>query len=333
MTKLSTIPIRSLIDTGSEITFISDSLVQTLNLLRTQPHLNVLEIGSAKAGRTKGCVNITLRSLHSANEINIRTHILGGMSTHLPASSIPSADLAAFSDLKLADPGFCSPGPIDIIIGSDYYGQIIINEIIRGKNPGIFAQNTIFGWVIMGPVRIRARYAPRTFHAISSHQNQNLQDLLTRFWVQEEITSIPKSLFSPEEEACETHFESTHTRDSIGRYIVRLPLLKSPNQLGDSFKPVIRCLHHHMGRLNRDSWLKALYTEFMADYINLNHMVPATSSSDRTQYFLPHHGVLKEVNNQYKLESLLSSLGRSLLRDEERIQDNAKKISEIAENG
>ncbi|XP_074106315.1 uncharacterized protein LOC141532055 [Cotesia typhae] len=287
--------------TGSETSFISDSLVQALNLSRTQSHLNVLGIGSAKAGRTKGCVNITLRSLHSDNEINIRTHILGGLSTQLPANSIPSADLAAFSDITLADPGFSSPGPIDLIVGSDYYGQIIINQIIRGENPGLFAQNTIFGWVIMGPVRVRARYSPRTFHAISTRQDRNLQDLLTRFWVQEEITSNHTSLFSPEEEACEAHFKSTHTRDSMGRYIIRLPLLKSPDQLGDSFKPAIRCVHHLMGRLSKDARLNALYTEFMAEYINLNHMVPTTSSSDHTQYFLPHHGVLKEVNNQYKI--------------------------------
>ncbi|XP_008559720.1 uncharacterized protein LOC103579932 [Microplitis demolitor] len=39
----------------------------------------------------------------------------------------------------------------------------------------------------------------------------------------------------------------------------------------------------------------------MAEYIELRHMVPATSSSSSPQYFLPHHGVLKEDNNNFKI--------------------------------
>ncbi|XP_044594851.1 uncharacterized protein LOC123272215 [Cotesia glomerata] len=301
VTKLSTHPIRILLDSGSEISFISDTLVQLLHLRRTRSNIAILGIGSSKAGHTNGCVTITLVSQHSDQSLTLQVHILGGLTAQLSATLIVDADVAQFSDLTLADPAFASPGPIDVIIGANYYGQVITGEIIRCEAPGLLAKNTIFGWIILGPVQANLTTPPRAHHAVSNQHDQDLQDLLSRFWLQEEVMSNHSRSLSPDEEACEAHFKDTHSRDSSGRYIVRLPLISSPSQLGDSYTAARRCLQHLMRRLDHDTRLKTLYMQFMKEYQDLNHMQPAVLQSSATQYFLPHHGVLKEDNNSSKI--------------------------------
>ncbi|CAD6218865.1 GSCOCG00012928001-RA-CDS, partial [Cotesia congregata] len=238
VTKLSTYPIRILLDSGSEISFISDSL---------------------------GCVTITLKSQHSNQSLTLQAHILGGLTSKLPATTVSNTDVAHFSDLTLADPHFASPGSIDVIIGANYYGQVITGEIIKCEVPGLLANNTIFGWIILGPVQAQCTHPSRTHHAVSNHHDQDLQDLLTRFWLQEEVMSNHSRSLSPDEEACEAHFKDTHTRDSSGRYIVRLPLISSPSQLGNSYTAARRCLQHLMRRLDHDPRLKTLYINFMEE--------------------------------------------------------------------
>ncbi|XP_057339370.1 uncharacterized protein LOC130676878 [Microplitis mediator] len=272
-----------------------------LNISRARSHLTILGIGAAKAGHTRGCATLTLRSYHSDQSLTVKAHILSGLTAQLPSDQVLDTDLAQYSHLTLADPEFGTPGPTDVILGADYYGQVITGEIIKCKSPGLLAQNTIFGWILIGPVQARLNKPLRIHHAVSNHHDQDLQDLLTRFWLQEEVSSTQLRSLTPEEEACEAHFRDTHTRDSSGRYIVRLPLISDPQQLGNSYTAARRCLQHLMRRFDHDARLKTLYMNFMAEYLELKHMVPAASFTSSVQYFLPHHGVLKEDNNNFKI--------------------------------
>ncbi|XP_074107766.1 uncharacterized protein LOC141533016 [Cotesia typhae] len=301
ITKLSTIPIRILLDSGSEISFISDSLVHSLNLTRTRSQLSVIGIGNAQAGRTKGCVELTLRSQHSSKTLNLHAHVLRGLTIQLPSVSISHNQFTQLQHLTLADPEFCTPGPINIIIGADYYGQVITGGLIQLEFPGLIAQHTLFEWIILGPTQHHTHQSRRSYQAAITQQDMNLQDLLTRFWVQEEIITTHQPQLTPDEEACEAHFARTHSRDSSGRYRVRLPLISPVHKLGDSFKAAYQCLRHLMHRLSKDPQLKQLYMEFMAEYISLNHMEPTTLRSSSVQYFLPHHGVLKQNTKSPKI--------------------------------
>ncbi|XP_074100548.1 uncharacterized protein LOC141528398 [Cotesia typhae] len=275
--------------------------LENLNLTRTRSQLSVIGIGNAKAGRTKGCVELTLRSQHSSKTLNLHAHVLRGLTIQLPSVSISHNQLTQLQHLTLADPEFCTPGPIKIIIGANYYGQVITGGLIQLEFPGLIAQHTLFEWIILGPTQHHTHQSRRSFQAATIQQDMNLQDILTRFWVQEEIITTHQPQLTPDEEACEAHFARTHSRDSSGRYIVRLPLISPVHKLGDSFKAAYQCLRHLMHRLSKDPQLKQLYMEFMAEYISLNHMEPTTLRSSSVQYFLPHHGVLKQNTNSPKI--------------------------------
>lgn len=55
-------------------------------------------------------------------------------------------------NLELADPGTESQIKPDILIGSDYYWQLVTGETIRSGDTGPIAVNTQLGWILSGLV-------------------------------------------------------------------------------------------------------------------------------------------------------------------------------------
>ncbi|XP_046802095.1 uncharacterized protein LOC111677476 [Lucilia cuprina] len=131
--------------------------------------------------------------------------------------------------------------------------------------------------------------------------DHNLDELLQRFWTQEE-GKTKSSILSPEEKECEAHFQATYRRDSSGRYIVRLPFKSSPNTLGDSRKEAERMLAKLYQKSESNPQFFKLYSDFLKEYESLGHMVPSSQATiPTTEYFLPHHGVLRESSTTTKL--------------------------------
>lgn len=122
--------------------------------------------------------------------------------------------------------------------------------------------------------------------------------LFQRFWIQEEIVYQPQVSFTPEESQCENHFLMSHSRDINGRFVVRLPLKQNLSDFGNSraltFKYLL--LMKNQFRLNS---LKASYIDFLREYQELDHMrlISSPDQSQRREFFLPHHGVVRETSS------------------------------------
>ncbi|XP_043270546.1 uncharacterized protein [Venturia canescens] len=283
-----------LIDTGAEITFITASLVQQLKLHREASVTPIIGIGGTHSGHTRGVVSVKLRSMHSSDIVSIKAHILSKLMPTLPSFTPPNISLSHLQGLPLADPEFLSPGSIELILGADIYGQLIREQIKRGPQGTPIAQNTVFGWIVLGPMDSSHQSAGLVHHAAVDHGYQELQDLLTQFWVQEEVSGSGESHLTPDEQECETHFLTTHKRDSDGRYVVRLLVKSASGTLGGSFHTASSCLHRLRCKLNRDSTYKGLYNTFLEEYESLGHMtrVAGNHAPLGPIYYLPHHGVL-----------------------------------------
>ena len=80
------------------------------------------------------------------------------------------------------------------------------------------AQNTVFGWILTGSIETPINCHSTVTCHIVQHQDpeSNLTDQLKRFWEMEEPPA--SIILSPEEDECEKHFQSTHSRDMDGRY-------------------------------------------------------------------------------------------------------------------
>ncbi|XP_053990216.1 uncharacterized protein LOC128882594 [Hylaeus volcanicus] len=249
-----------------------------------------------KTTQSSGIVNITLHSTYRPLHVNVQVHVLRKVTTNLPTDPLPSVSLPPHLEkLNLADPQFLLSKPVDLILGADVYGQIIKPNIIRHSSTQLIAQLSIFGWLVIGPIE-GSQTTRRTIHQVSVNNTDcQLSELFSRFWTQEEPPQDTTPLLTPEEQECEYHFETTHSRDSEGRYIVRLPLKIHPRALGNSYQTAHHCLQRMLRGLTKDAQYNQLYTKFIREYEELGHMVRRNHDSiiSPFQYFLPHHGVLK----------------------------------------
>ncbi|XP_071581073.1 uncharacterized protein [Temnothorax nylanderi] len=302
----------------SELTFVSESLIRQLNIPRHHSVIIITGIGGEKSTQTRGVASLQLRSLYSRSDVIIQAHILQTLTNILPSFNAAPQEWPHLTKLILADPDFLTPRPVDIIIGADSYGQIIKPNIIKQDPLMPIAQLSIFGWLVLGPVDTSSSASAAVHHASIQEREDALDELLAKFWTQEEVPASNTHDLTPDEQRCEEYYKSTVSRDSTGRYTVRLPLKSSPDTLGDSYHTAHRCLQGLLRRFARDDNYQSLYHQFMTEYRELNHMTEASPvSSQHAQYYLPHHGVLKPDSATTKLRvvfngSSASTSGRSL---------------------
>ncbi|XP_029054039.2 uncharacterized protein LOC114881420 [Osmia bicornis bicornis] len=226
--------------------------------------------------------------MHSQQTVCIQAHVLTAVSTILPSFSMRTPDWPYIRKLRLADNDFLTPRPVDLIIRADFYERIINPNIIKGSPATPIAQLSIFGWLVIGPVNESPSNTNYSHFAVAHDDQSNLQELLTKFWVQEESPMDAPSTLTPEEEECEAHFCATHSRDHTGRYIVCIPLKAPASPLGNSHKIAQRCLQSTLRRLAKDSTYNQLYVQFMKEYEELGQVVKAPNQLQITS---------KEVEN------------------------------------
>lgn len=114
--------------------------------------------------------------------------------------------------LQLADPHYYEANPLDILIGADLYGQLLIPEIRKGRPGSPVAQNTHLGWIISGPTHI---VTPPSYHAVvrSISIDDRIDECLERFWAIEECEQRRHRTI--DEDKCEANFLSSFFLCSI----------------------------------------------------------------------------------------------------------------------
>ncbi|XP_046142810.1 uncharacterized protein LOC114882477 [Osmia bicornis bicornis] len=162
----------------------------------------------------------------------------------------------------------CSPPSME-----EWASIITANLALQPETPARIRDQTIF------------RFENRT----------DIDNAVSELEVLEEPSQDTAPFLTPDGQECEDHFKTTHSRDSAGRYIVRLPLKLHLGAVGNSYQTAHNCLQRILRRLSKDAQYIHQYTKFMLEYEQLGHMVRLNNDSiiSPFQYFLPHHGVLK----------------------------------------
>lgn len=125
--------IRALIDQDSEVSLISERVVQRLCLPRSPSSIPLIRIRAQKSYRTKGIIYLRLRAhFDNFREFSCYAHVLRKLTTSIPSTKINVPSWPHLEGLQSADPDFLSPRSIDIILGANIYEQIIQSEIIKG---------------------------------------------------------------------------------------------------------------------------------------------------------------------------------------------------------
>lgn len=312
---------RALLDQGSEVSFISEAAAQTLQLSRRSAAIPIIGIGAQRHSVSNGLVHlIIMPRANSSIELTVEALVLPKLTAYLPAAQIEYTHWSHIQGLHLADPRFARLGKIDLILGAKVYAEILEEGLRRGQIGSSIAQKTSLGWVLSGMLtnnNLASECSPVT--GLQCSLDKELLDSLQRFWSQEEIAPHTQISFTVEEEQCERHFTDTHTRNSQGRFIVRLPFKAQVNNFGDSRSAALSSLRRMEKRFESDANLKSAYSDFLREYRDLDHMRPVNSRlvSSQCEFFLPHHGVLRETSSTTNLRvvfngSQKTNLGFSL---------------------
>ncbi|CAG7722444.1 unnamed protein product, partial [Allacma fusca] len=306
-------PVRALLDSGSDTSFVTEDCVKRLGLKSTPTSITVNGVAATNVGFAKKKVQLSISSRIYEFKASIEALILPKITGRLPSSPCNLSDLSYILGLKLADPYFLKPEKVELLIGADLFSSILRpTPVIRGPKGYPDAMDTQFGWVMSGVVNSVSRTTATSFHV-----HCELESIVKKFW---ELEGFPnETTFSNDENEVEDHFRRTYSRALDGRYVVRLPLKSHHPPLGYSKDNAFRRLKQVERRFVSNPDLKKLYLAFMQKYKALGYMerVPPEEIECARTYFIPHHAVMKAASTTTQLRvvfdaSFKSSTGVSL---------------------
>ncbi|KAL4103482.1 hypothetical protein QTP88_018858 [Uroleucon formosanum] len=284
---------RAVLDSGSQLNLVTLACVKRLGFSSTRSTCNIVGVGGM-ASKSK-CLPLTyVSSRFGSHKRSILLHSLPSIVNSLPAQTIDTDNLNIPEHIRnqLADPQFNVSGSIDILVGTEIFFDILSGE----KWPLTVLSSlhsTDFGWIVVGKLPIASRQL--------EYQSLSLTG------------TSPLSLFTATSlqpaavEQAEKHFASTVSRDTNGRFIVKLPFARDPHVLGDSRQMAQRRFLNLEKCFAKEPGLAQRYKTFMAEYLSMDYMEVADPEYSGPVYYLPHHAVLKAESLTTKLRVVFDS--------------------------
>jgi len=222
---------RALLDSALQGHFVTERLVQQLNLIKFKAQIPVQGINEVTK-TIHYAASLEIKSRFSNWETKRDCTILPKIAGMTPATFVDSSDWGIPEGLMLADENFNRTNSNDILLGADVFVEVLCHD--RKTRPGNYPvlQDTELGWIVSGKIPLAApEEVPRKSFFIRN--SDNLDQQLQRFW---EIEELPNKAWTADEIPCEEHFKKHTARDDTGRYILRLPRREGQGCLGESYE-------------------------------------------------------------------------------------------------
>ncbi|XP_073814312.1 uncharacterized protein [Musca autumnalis] len=302
--------VRALIDSGSQGTFVSEKIFHRLKLPFRQIEAEISGLNGVTSAKSKKLVSFSICSrFNSESKVNINALVVPQLSGNLPSKSITENMFIDLPKLQWADPKFNKSDRVDMLIGADIFNQILLENVQRNICGSLIAQETIFGWIITGPVPTIPPVSSFST-TIAFSEADNLEKLLKRFW---EVEDMPKTTIkSASDEFCEKLYSKTTKRNEDGRYVVSLPFKepRSDHILGQSRAIAYGQFIRNESRLMKHFDQKATYDSVLSEYLKLGHMERVTAPTQQkrlTHYYFPHHAVIKPESTTTKIRVVFNA--------------------------
>ena len=126
--------VRALLDTGAEVSIISNKIMRNLQLRKQDEWMTLQGIESPESSTARPTAMVTVSSVHNKEWSQaVKVTVLPKVSTQLPKEHLQFIkDMPHLQDLSLADPYFHEP---DIILDVDFTDNVTLPEKIVGP-PG-----------------------------------------------------------------------------------------------------------------------------------------------------------------------------------------------------
>ena len=283
-----------LFDEGAQRSFITQDLVNQLQLKPTRKDI----IGLSTFGVTTPAIRqldvVTVELVTESNQtVSLDALVVPKIATplqnHLP-SIVPNPPYLA--GLKLAHQVTSeSRFEISLLIGADYYWQLIQDEIVRGNGP--VAVKSKLGYLLSGPVRSTSSSTSSTniLNVMISHKVDEFD--VERFWTVESL-GIESHTLDDKAENPSLEYRSTSITREDGGYVAAFPWKKEHPPLPSNFKVCERRTRSLARRLAKSPHLMKTYGDIIADQEKRGFIEQVQpQENDQTVHYIPHHPVVK----------------------------------------
>ncbi|XP_044582954.1 uncharacterized protein LOC123263974 [Cotesia glomerata] len=294
---------RALLDTCATANFITENLTNKLKLPMQNCSIPIRAVNGMQT-LSKHVVQINCKSLNDKFQRTLSFLTVDEIAELSPNEMFPRNKICIPKNIILADPQFHIPRPVDVLIGSGTTLSLLsVGQINRSQNDcDLILQKTQLGWVVAGGVNNDKDVFPVTC------QLTDLSSQLTKFWNIEDLGSNDSRTF--DDSTCETYYQNNTTRDTDGRYVVKLPFRVDDVDFGNSKQLAYKRFLSLQRRLNSDSSLKAEYIKVMNEYIDLGHMVHVPDDSG-PGYYMPHHPIIKTSSTTTKVRVVFDASAKT----------------------
>ncbi|XP_036329455.1 uncharacterized protein LOC118741564 [Rhagoletis pomonella] len=314
----------ALLDEGSSITMIDNTLAEELDLRGQQHNLNVQWFGGHSVQEPATLVGLYISGAGMTKKHKMQ-NVYAVKNLQLPSQSLSPVDLLCDDKRVRQLPVQPQSGAVPrVLIGIDNCHLGIASSTISMRKNGPYAANTELGWVVFGPTS-KNMPTPSTCLLVNRSPDETLHKMVADFF---EIESFGvRAAARVESEAdvrARTILESTTSR--IGTRFETGLLWKEDNvRLPDSYNMALKRLVSVEKRMSHDVSFAAAYKLMVASYVEKGYarkLEPSSVASitPRTWY-LPHFAVLNP-NKPNKLRIVFDaaadvngvSLNRHLLK-------------------
>ncbi|XP_055836795.1 uncharacterized protein LOC129905347 [Episyrphus balteatus] len=254
----SSINCRAILDSGSQINILSERMIRKLNIPLSFRPMIIQGVGKSTKDSQRRA-NISLLSTTTNFTTRLEAVVLHQIVAPQPTKAF---EITAWN-IKLADHHFHQPGHIDLLIGAEFFHQLLCVGQIKLERNLPLLQNTLLGWIVTGKVN---EESPTTSTCgIYTAEETSLEQSISKFWKLEELPySTSKRTIA--EERCEEYFNRSTSRNTAGRFVVNLPFADTTEKLGASSDIALSRFHELEHKLKRKV-LYDQYIEFINEYI------------------------------------------------------------------
>ena len=297
-----------LLDSASQRTYLSQEVADWLGLKPKRRELLTINTFGGKSTKAaeKNIVEINIGK--GKKSICIEAIVTRDLCLPIRGQSLSRDDLKELQRYDLADDYLNTETKhIDVIIGLDWYYQIVTGDIIM-HDSGLAVISSIFGKFVAGGVTCTkpsktSAYVTNTYN-INLQSDECLQAKLDRFWDVESlgISPNPKS---------EQDFKPAVSFDGK-RYVVGLPWKTNHPLMGDNFEKAKLRLMNLRKKLSRDKSLYETYRGIIEDQLErgiiskVNDVPPITGKT----FYMPHRAVIREESATTKVRIVFDASAR-----------------------
>ena len=303
------IPVKVLLDLGSERTFIRKQIADSVGLSGPTEVLSVTTLGgntseTKRMKRVKFGLQAKNLDSHKTAPIEVEALTINKVCHKLRPVDIDISKYPHLKDIRLADSYPRGLTEIDILVGMDFYYSIVDGKCQKGLEPDMpVAVSTKLGWILCGPIQNNINH-PTTV-MLSTVSVNEVTFSLKHFWELEHmgIKDDRHAKWSSEEEFAVQQFNKNLMFDGE-RYEVALPWRKDHPELTNNYKQALKRLQSVENQLRKSEEKASLYSQAINQYVQDGYAEEVEVINDNKEpkrvRYLPHHAVYREDKSSTK---------------------------------